>query len=94
MSSRSWVCLLLAVSSLGCRSNSPLYKLAEAEHESGHDAQEKKFAWGPAAPEPPLTPSPLPVFPDQTGPPKSPGDGPQMLEDKLIPSTADPATPK
>ena len=47
----------------------------------------KKFVWGPAAPEAPLTPAPEPQLPDQPGSPMSPGDGPKST-DKLIPTTS------
>ena len=59
----------------------------------GLETTGKTFRWGPAAPEPPLTPSPVPQMPEQPGSPMNPGDG-RQASDKLVPSTANPAEPR
>ena len=91
MPSRFWILILLAALSVGCRSNSPPYMQEEAksEHGSNPAAHEEKFAWGPAAPEPPLMPSAVPPIPEPGDQGMTPGEGPTM-QDKLIPSTSEP----
>lgn len=92
--SRFWNMAFLAGCGLACANQPPKPEQAESKHGASEKA-EAKFAWGPAAPEPPIMPSPVPQLPEQTNSPINPGDvnGPKM-EDKLVPSTANPATPK
>jgi len=93
--SRPWLLVSLVVLGVGCGTQSPPSRKAESEHASNSEKREAKFPWGPAAPEPPLMPSPVPQLPEQTKSPMNPGDvnGPKM-EDKLIPSTSSPSDPK
>ena len=95
MKSQPWVLGCLVVFGIGCGTQSPPTREANAEHKSGSEKQEAKFAWGPVAPEPPIMPSMVPQLPEQTKSMMNPGDvnGPKA-EDKLIPSTSSPAAPK
>ena len=94
MKSRLLIMVLLAGCGLACAGQPSKSEQAESKHGASEKA-EAKFAWGPAAPEPPLMPSPVPQLPEQTNSPMNPGDvnGPKT-EDKLVPSTANPAAPK
>ena len=62
---------------------------AKSEHGSNSAEHEKKFPWGPAAPEPPLMPSVVPPMPESGGLASTPG-GDSSMQDKLIPMTSEP----
>ena len=91
----SWITVPVVALGLACGGEKAEQSRSEPDHGGAPEKAEAKFAWGPAAPEPPIMPSPVPQLPEQTGSPKNPGNvnGPDM-EDKLIPSTANPAMPK
>ena len=91
MPSRSWTLILLATLSVGCQNNSTPSKLDEEKSEHGSTSTEhsEKFAWGPAAPEPPLMPSALPKIPEAGDKGTMPGEDSKM-QDKPAPSTSEP----
>jgi len=92
---RSWGLLASAALVTGCGVYTDQTTNPDTNHGTvlNKQDQEKKLRWGPAAPEPPIMPSPVPQLPEQTDSPINPGDGPKA-EDRLIPSTGNPATPK
>ena len=97
MKLRPWLLLCLAALPAGCGAphdvggKTALGHVVDAQEKKG-DSAERKFVWGPEAPEPPLMPSPVPPMPEN-GTVQNPGDG-RKAEDRLVPSTANPATPK